>query len=69
MESRRKRKLRDKIQHLARERWFLLSMKAKYAGKLQFDVSLNAYIQDIQLLHCRWSCFGISTVKEDHDSV
>ena len=43
MESRRKRKLRDKIQHLARERWFLLSMKAKYAGKLQFDVSLNAW--------------------------
>ena len=43
MESRRKSKLCAKIQHLARERWFLLSMKAKYAGKLQFDLSLNAW--------------------------
>ena len=35
MESWRKSKLHAKIQHLAREQLFLLSMKAKYADKLR----------------------------------
>ena len=43
MESRRKSKLCAKVQHLAREWWFLLSMKTKHTGMLQFDLSLNIW--------------------------
>ena len=58
--------IKQKVEVCVRERWFLLAVKAKYAG-------ITEYIcYAIMLSECaqnRWACFSFSTFKTDYNCI
>lgn len=73
MKSKLKKKLKIQIRQYARERWFLLRLKSKYAG--MYNLNVHTYVchvakfTDLSLFsHFRWTENSYSFSKTDHCS-
>ena len=63
LESRNRTNWLLKLESLARERWFLLLLKAKYAGMVT-DITVHTYYIIIIMFTFRWTGYSLPAVKK-----